>query len=140
MPSKQLYPKLCQKKVVWLSNYVHFKSLYSGYRVTSINVSVGIQSNTTCYSFSNGVYYTLSDMFRPFYNGHLQASILGGAVNTIVIRNIREPGSSVGIETCYGLDGPGIESRWGRDFSHTSRPALRPTQPPVQGVPSLSRG
>jgi hypothetical protein len=29
-------------------------------------------------------------MFRPFYNGHLQASILGGAVNTIVIRNIRD--------------------------------------------------
>jgi hypothetical protein len=28
----------------------------------------------------------------------------------------------------------------GRDFSHTSRPALRPTQPPVQWVPSLSRG
>jgi hypothetical protein len=44
--------------------------------ITSINVYVGIQSNTTCYSFSNGVYYTLSDMFRPFYNGHLQASML----------------------------------------------------------------
>jgi hypothetical protein len=41
------------------------------------------------------------------------------------------PGSSVGIATDYGLDGPGIESRWGRDFSHTSRPALGPTQPPV---------
>ena len=27
------------------------------------------------------------------------------------------PGSSVGIVTGYGLDGPGIESRWGRDFS-----------------------
>jgi hypothetical protein len=27
-----------------------------------------------------------------------------------------EPGSSVGIATDYGLDGPGIESRWGRDF------------------------
>ena len=26
------------------------------------------------------------------------------------------PGSSVGIATGYGLDGPGIESRWGRDF------------------------
>ena len=26
------------------------------------------------------------------------------------------PGSSVGIPTDYGLDGPGIESRWGRDF------------------------
>jgi hypothetical protein len=24
------------------------------------------------------------------------------------------PGSSVGIATDYGLDGPGIESRWGR--------------------------
>jgi len=33
------------------------------------------------------------------------------------------PGSSVGIATGYGLDGPRIESRWGRDF------------PPVQTVP-----
>jgi len=29
---------------------------------------------------------------------------------------ISGPGSSVGIATDYGLDGPGIESRWGRDF------------------------
>jgi hypothetical protein len=50
------------------------------------------------------------------------------------------PGSSVGIATAYGLDGPGIESRWGRDFPHLSRPALRPTQPPVQRIPGLSRG
>jgi hypothetical protein len=46
--------------------------------ISSIHVYVGIESNTTCYSFSSGVYYILSDMFRPFYNGHLQASILGG--------------------------------------------------------------
>ena len=50
------------------------------------------------------------------------------------------PCSVVGIETAYGLDGPGIESRWGRDFPHLSRPTLRPTQPPVQWVPGLSRG
>jgi hypothetical protein len=49
-------------------------------------------------------------------------------------------GGSVGIVTAYGLDGPGIESRWGRDFLHLSRQALRPTQPPVQWVLGLSRG
>jgi hypothetical protein len=50
------------------------------------------------------------------------------------------PCSSVGIAIDYGLDGPGIESQWGRDFSHTSRPALGSTQPSVQWVPGLSRG
>ena len=55
---------------------------------------------------------------------------------------MREGGwdSSVDIATRYGLDGPGIESRCGRDFPHPSRPALGPTQPPVQWVPGLSRG
>jgi hypothetical protein len=42
--------------------------------------------------------------------------------------------SSVGIVTHYGLDGPGIESRWGQDFLYLSRLALGPTQPPIQRV------
>ena len=47
--------------------------------------------------------------------------------------------SSVRIVTRYGLDGQGIESNWGRGFPHPSRPAVGPTQPPVQRVPRLSR-
>jgi hypothetical protein len=50
------------------------------------------------------------------------------------------PDSSVGIATGYGLDDQGIESRWGRDFSHTSRPVLWSTQPPVQWGPGLFWG
>ena len=45
--------------------------------------------------------------------------------------------SSAGIATCYGLDGPVMESRWGRDFLHPSRPALGSTQSPIQWLPGL---
>jgi hypothetical protein len=47
--------------------------------------------------------------------------------------------SVVSIVTRYGLDGPGIESQWGRDFSLV-RLALEPTQPPIQWVPGHSQG
>ena len=50
------------------------------------------------------------------------------------------PGSVAGIANAYGLDGPGIEFRWGRDFPHPSRPAVRSTQPPVNGYRVFPRG
>ena len=50
-----------------------------------------------------------------------------------------EPGSSVGIASDYGLDGP--ESNPGGDkIFRLYRPALGPTQPPVKWAPGLSRG
>jgi hypothetical protein len=47
------------------------------------------------------------------------------------------PDSSVGMATSYGLDGPGIESRWNPDFPHPSRLVLEPTQSPTQQIPCL---
>ena len=49
------------------------------------------------------------------------------------------PGSSVGIVTVYRLDGPGTNPG-GDEIFRPSRPALGPTQPPVERVPGLSRG
>jgi len=44
------------------------------------------------------------------------------------------PGSSVGIATDYGLDGPGLNPG-GDEILRPSRPSLGPIQPPVQWVP-----
>ena len=48
-------------------------------------------------------------------------------------------GSSVGIVTDYGLDGPG-SNPGGDEVFRPSGPGLGPTQPPVKWVPGLSRG
>ena len=55
-----------------------------------------------------------------------------------ILTGVGWPGSSVGIATDYGLDGPG-SNPGGDEIFRPSRPALGPTQPPVTWVPSLSR-
>ena len=68
-----------------------------------------------------------------------------GALNTkhLTFReylcSVGGPGSSVGIVTDYGLDGPG-SNPGGDERFRPSRPALGPTQLPVQWVPCLYRG
>ena len=48
-------------------------------------------------------------------------------------------GSSFGIMTDYGLDGPG-SNPGGDEIFRPSRSALEPTQPPVKSLPGLSQG
>ena len=48
--------------------------------------------------------------------------------------------SSISIAIRYGLDGPGIESLWGRVFPRPSRQDLGPTQPPIKWVTGFSQG
>ena len=48
--------------------------------------------------------------------------------------------SSVGVGVRYRLDGPGIESRWRRDFPHLFRPALGLIEPPTQFIIHMSKG
>ena len=49
------------------------------------------------------------------------------------------PGSSVGIATDYGLDGPG-SNPGGDEIFRPSRPTVGPTLPPVKWVRGLPRG
>jgi hypothetical protein len=56
----------------------------------------------------------------------------------LVCLHIAGRDSVIGIATGYGLDDPGIESRWQQEFP--SRPTLGPTKLPVQWVPGLLPG
>ena len=73
-----------------------------------------------------------------------QISSTGGPLKSLVFRNFNSVSSQrrnsvIGIATRYGLDGRGIESRWGRDFQRMSRPVLGPTNPPIYWVPEIFR-
>jgi len=72
---------------------------------------------------------------------HSKPCILPDALYIFYIIQLNNggPGSSVGIATDYRLEGPG-SNPGGDEIFRPSRPALGPTQSPVQWVQGLSRG
>ena len=70
---------------------------------------------------------------------NMSVALLATVCRCRVKRGFESSTSSVGIETDYGLDGPG-SNPGGDKILRPSRAALGPNQPPVQRVPGLSRG
>ena len=64
-------------------------------------------------------------------------SVIYSAVPSFIIVS---QDSVVTIATRYRVDGPGIESWWGRVFPHLSSLSPRPTQPPIQWLLGHSMG
>ena len=54
------------------------------------------------------------------------------SINLLRCGSLIDRDSVFGTATRYVLDGPEIESRWRRDFSHPPRTTLGPTYPPIQ--------
>jgi hypothetical protein len=71
--------------------------------------------------------FSLTSSFRPHYGPKVDSTSNRNEYHEYFLKGKGGRcglGSSGGIATAYGLDGPRIESRWGRDFSHTSIPGL----------------
>ena len=62
----------------------------------------------------------------------MRTTTISTDILSFVIPQLGGPGTSVGIATDYGLDDPGSKPG-GVEIFRLSRPALRPTQPPVNG-------
>jgi hypothetical protein len=92
------------------------------------NISVKIERNAVQWVMEGRVLY-----LAYFWN--VLCKLVASKVQYIQLRSTcygtvhsgtRGPGSVVGIVTGYGVDGPGIDTQWGWDFPHQSRPALEP--------------
>jgi hypothetical protein len=104
-----------------------------------MNVRVHTQANTWCTQegklCKQGV---IIESSRPMSGTKSSVVIYTTSVLILIITVGRN--CVVAIASRYGFVRPGIESRWGRDFPHPSRPALDSTQPNVQWVQGVFPG
>ena len=88
----------------------------------------------------NGMFNKLAQFLELSYTCDSKSNWINAAVTprilfvrkflSVIVGNVARD-NSARIATHYGLDGPGIESRWEQDFPHPPRPALGPTQLPI---------
>ena len=116
-------PVITDNRVVWNTLYKLIMYLCS-FQVCTEKRTKGLDGN-----------YRIFDMKRKtrIADKTLEPPKLIRIKHNLVLKRGRD--STVGIATRYGLEGPVIGSRWGRAFPHPSRPALGPTQPPIQWEP-----
>jgi hypothetical protein len=106
------YPKLHLERFLWHAEFIVVLFFFNFFCLIS-------------FTSEEYVYIHIADCVDISYGLPLLPNYTIGRDSTIVIT------------TRYGVGGPGIESRWGRDFPHPSRPALGLTPPPIQWVPGL---
>ena len=119
---------------------LHSLKLRSCWQLNTLRVFLNTNTKYSHDKIYNYFFKSLSRFFNLYIEKSCFIRIQNGRKNLTFQYILGSRDSSVGIATRYGLEGPGIESRWRRNFPHHSRPATRPTQPPVQWVKGLSRG
>jgi hypothetical protein len=115
--------------------YITYSISLTVYHVQYITYSISLtvyHLQYITYTISLTVYHDSADTLTWIYYEHEEQSVLAFQnkyLSTLPPPQIVGRDSSVGIVTRYELDGPRIESRWGRGFPH---PPDRPW-----GLPSL---
>jgi hypothetical protein len=122
-----------RNSIPWFQTFTVFCVLYAFFLGNSPGITQKKAYNkSSTYLFGLGT-------FRKLHNAVKFWLVFPGSIFSLIFAHWGQD-SSVGIRTRYGLEGPGIKSRWGRDFLHACRPALGPTQPPVRWVLALFPG